>query len=135
MWSEARTKQALCSTRWSPVGEEAGGPAGTRAASSSSKTWRGRTDQRGATGTRRELNIGEGEKNGGLTRRSRACSERLEEGRSDLISPVSREEEEAAPVTVVGIGSIPSWRTEMTTCRTAWSSRVCALVTTEAGRR
>jgi hypothetical protein len=87
----------------------------------------------GGIETRQELDVGEGDKNGGLTRWSRACSERLEEGRSGLIFLVSREEEEAVPVTVVGLGSIPSWRTEMTTFRIAWSSRVCALATTEAG--
>jgi hypothetical protein len=77
--------------------------------------WRNTSGQKEGTETRRELDVGEGEKNGGLTRRSWACSERSEEGRSGLISPVSREEEEAAPVAVVGLGSIPSWRTVMTT--------------------
>jgi hypothetical protein len=60
-----------------------------------------------ATETQRKLDEEVGEKLEGVTRRSRACSERLEEGRSGLISPVTGGEEEDVVVAVVVPGSIP----------------------------
>jgi hypothetical protein len=48
-----------------------------------------------------------GEKEHRLTRSSRACSERSEEGRGGRISPVTGDEEEDAAVSVVDFGSIP----------------------------
>jgi hypothetical protein len=56
---------------------------------------------------RNKTEVGEGEKEHELTGSLRACSKRSEEGRSGRILPVSREEEEDAPVAVVGFGSIP----------------------------
>jgi hypothetical protein len=57
-----------------------------------------------------------GEKDGELTRRLWACLGKPEEVRSVRISSATREEEEDAVVSVVDLGSIPSWHTERTTC-------------------
>jgi hypothetical protein len=61
--------------------------------------------------------VGEGaEKEEKLTAVTRVRLGEPEEDRSGRISPVTIEEEEDADATAVDLGSIPSWRTERTTC-------------------
>jgi hypothetical protein len=70
---------------------------------------------------------GKGEKDGELTGDARACSERLEEGRSGRISPVTGGEEEDTPVAALDAGSIPSPGTFLAVGRSSWESLLGSL--------
>jgi hypothetical protein len=63
-----------------------------------------------------EKQRGGAEKELGISLRTRACSGKPKEDRGGLISPATGEEEEDAVVSVVDLGSIPSWHTERMTC-------------------
>jgi hypothetical protein len=75
------------------------------------------------------------EKDHGLTRRTRACSERLDEVRSGRISPVTGGEEEDTPVAVIVPGSIASVESYRVTRRSSMLHRFVTWLCRTPGRR